>query len=57
MKHTANVGADAVPNVLESSMVPLRMTGISPEGLGPRRMRSDSDEADDECEDQHPNFH
>lgn len=33
MKHAADVGPDAVPDVLEGAVVPLRMAGISPEGL------------------------
>ena len=33
MEHAANIGSDGIADVVEGAVVPLRVTGISPEGL------------------------
>lgn len=51
MEHPADVGADAVLNVVKGSMVPVRMAGIAPEGLRRRihpeeqQIRGDQEES------------
>ena len=39
VQHAANVGADAVLDVMEGAVVPLRVPGVPTERLPPRRRR------------------